>query len=123
MTQCSSLLLDLELAAGTTEEGPFVRAGRFESSLGAKPPAASALRSDFWRQDFTYRMARNETSTVVGPVDASGVKASAHARRVRLLSRFRYFFSNPTGRWSGISRSVDPVAGIPNHSDATQDAI
>jgi hypothetical protein len=42
MTQWSSLLLDLEQAAGTTEEGPFIRVGRFESSVGAKPPAASA---------------------------------------------------------------------------------
>jgi hypothetical protein len=57
---------------------------------------------------------------VMGPVDASRVKASAQARRVRLLSRFRYFFSNRTGRWSGISRSVAPVGGIPNHSDAME---
>jgi hypothetical protein len=99
MTQWSSLLLDLELAAGTTEdeEGPFVRVGRFESSLGAKPkpPAASALRSDFWRQDFTYRMARNETSTVVGPVDASGVKSFGACATRAAFILFSIFLLQP----------------------------
>jgi hypothetical protein len=95
MTQCSSLLLDLKLAAGTTEEGPFVRAGRFESSLGAKTPAASALRSEFWRQDFTYRMARNEPSAVVGPVSCIRCKKLLRMRDACGFFSFSTFLLKP----------------------------
>jgi hypothetical protein len=89
--------------SGAIEEGPFVLAGRFEPALARNllPPPQRLLAPRFHIPDGATRVAG-----CGGPDHASGVKDSAHARRVRLLSRFRSFFSSPPGRWSGISRFV-----------------